>query len=187
MNSLPNKMLSNIEFFKQQATLHRKLSKEAQTQLFLNWRDRGCTYSRDNLLYSCYGLNIRECAKKSYDYMLSLDELLAITVIAQHHALRKYNPDAGSAFSSYQLTWVRNYLLTDLKRSKVVALPNHISLRDAPQRVAFSREGGEYELEFTSEDLELGYRMDTKKPLQLTSRSRTKSKAVFEQPSFLSF
>lgn len=180
-------MLSNIEFFKQQATLHKKLSKEAQTQLFLNWRDRGCTRSRDNLLYSCYGLNIRECTKKSYDYMLSLDELLAVTVIAQHHALRKYDPNAGSAFSSYQLTWVRNYLLTDLKRSKVITLPNHISLRDAPQRVAFSREGGEYELEFTTEDLTLGYMMDTKKPLQLASRSRNKPKPNFDQPLLLSF
>lgn len=178
-------MLANIEFFKQQATLHKKLSKEAQTQLFLNWRDGGCVHSRDNLLYSCYGLNLRECAKKSYDYMLSLDELLAVTIIAQHHALRKYNPDAGSAFSSYQLTWVRNYLLTDLKRSKVVALPNHISLRDAPQRVAFSRDGGEYELEFTTEDLGLGYKMDTKKPLQLTSRSRTEIKTTFDQLTFL--
>lgn len=119
--------------------------------------------------------------------MLSLDELLAVTVIAQHHALRKYDPDAGSAFSSYQLTWVRNYLLTDLKRSKVITLPNHISLRDAPQRVAFSREGGEYELEFTTEDLTLGYMMDTKKPLQLASRSRNKPKPNFDQPLLLSF
>lgn len=117
--------------------------------------------------------------------MLSLDELLAVTIIAQHHALRKYNPDAGSAFSSYQLTWVRNYLLTDLKRSKVVALPNHISLRDAPQRVAFSRDGGDYELEFTTDDLTLGYKMDIKKPLQLASRSRNKLKPSFEQPLLL--
>jgi DNA-directed RNA polymerase specialized sigma subunit len=172
---------SNTTFFKEKATLHKRLSKDEQNVLFLRWRDFGDARAKDNLLFSCYGLNLREVAKKSYDHMLSQDDLLAVTILAQAHALRKFDPSANCAFSTYQLTWVRSYLLRELKTNRVISLPNQISLRDAPNRVSLSRcdSDGEFEMDFSKEDFDISYPMNH--PVAGTGKTKWRRKAAPEQ------
>jgi RNA polymerase primary sigma factor len=147
-----------LKFYFQEIRKIKLISKEKETELFLEYQETKCPIIKDNLVKNNlrFVLNIAKHYQNSYFY--ELGDIISVGNIGLIKAVEEFDPKKGFKFSTYAVWWIKQSILEGIsKESKMLKQPikqHTINKRFLELKNNFFNEYGfEPNIEDISEDL----------------------------------
>lgn len=136
-----NQELDSLAPYLEAARGRKALSREAERELAIRAR-RGDPRAKDELVRHNLALVVMVARKQSRG-ALRLDELVQEGMLGLLRAIEKFDPGAGTRFSTYAVWWIRAYVWKYLKQARSAVRPRSgtVAAADLSLDVSVDEEG----------------------------------------------